>query len=132
MARTQNSAYNLDTDIRTDADNWFIQSPLNTDYVMWIELPYPITITRVMAFTTSGTYNITFYRKHGATITPVAGLVNQVVFKPTALEPNGLDVVPTANNSFVAGDRIWFAISNVTNAILSSVQINYTRDYTQA
>lgn len=124
MAITQNSAYNIDEDMRKSSYVWHINSPLNTDYICELVLQYPITVTSVIAECTSGSFNLTMKKIHSSSASSM-NPTNQVISSSRAT------FTPTTNNVLVLGDTIYFTISNVTNAILAKIQINYIRDFIQ-
>lgn len=112
---------NLDENSRKEAILVNIQSPLNIEYWVFLDAPYPFEVTHLRAQLSTGSLNISLCRKRGATETILADFEDQPIQTSLAV------LTASSDNTFEIGDQFYIRIGNVTDATRLRVQIDFTR-----
>lgn len=100
----------------TDSISGVIQYPENTDYVIWINVPYAITVTSLTTKCSTGTCTLVAKKD----TTAITGLSNSV-------STTEVENAATAGNVFSAGDDLRLTVSSVSGAQDVWFTVEFTR-----
>lgn len=100
----------------TDTFSVLIASPANQDYLVWVNIPYDITVETMTTIAASGTCTLVAKKN----TTAITGLSNSV-------STSEVTNTATAGNVFAAGDDLRLTVSATSACSFMSVTIKFQR-----
>lgn len=106
----------FDTLTVTDSISGVIQYPENTDYVIWLNVPYAFTVVSLTTKCSTGTCTLVAKKD----TTAITGLSNSV-------STTEVENAATSGNDFAAGDDLRLTVSSVSSAQDVWFTVEFTR-----